>query len=37
SLFSRHGLRVTSLLQILIELYVRWLITTSNNLSSIKI
>ncbi|CAF3660224.1 unnamed protein product [Rotaria sp. Silwood1] len=31
-LFSRHGLDLTSSLQILIELYVRWLTTNSNNL-----
>ncbi|CAF4828413.1 unnamed protein product, partial [Rotaria sp. Silwood1] len=31
-LFSRHGLDLTSSLQILIELYVRWLTTNTNNL-----
>ena len=31
-LFSRHGLDLTSSLQILIELYVRWLTTNPNNL-----
>ncbi|CAF1518192.1 unnamed protein product [Rotaria sp. Silwood1] len=31
SLFSRHGLNLTSSLQILIELHVRWLTKKSNN------
>ncbi|CAF1527001.1 unnamed protein product, partial [Rotaria sordida] len=32
SLFSRHGLHLISSLQVLIEMYVHWLTTNSNNL-----